>query len=171
MFDQYMQNEENGSASLNLPVSLSMSGAMRGHQYVTRRHKRKKKKGSRTTYTVVTTNGKQRRLNTEELVNEMSLSESLSKEEKSTLKYECTNSEDPRWQRKAKAWKKAKSGLARNPWARAQEQEYDSDSGEGNNTKSGSGTGSSAHLRIRTAATRTRRPRAPPPGKVFDSKD
>ena len=141
------------------------------HQYVTRRHKRKKKKGSRTTYTVVTANGKQRRLNTEELVNEMSLSESLSKEEKSTLKYECTNSESPRWQRKAKAWKKAKSGLARNPWARAQEQEYDSDSGEGNNTKSGSGTGSSAHLRIRTAATRTRRPRAPPPGKVFDSKD
>ena len=61
--------------------------------------------------------------------------------------------------------------VARNPWARAQEQEYDSDSGEGNNTKSGSGTGSSAHLRIRTAATRTRRPQAPPPGKVFDSKD
>jgi hypothetical protein len=29
MFDQYMQKEESGSASLNLPVSLSMSGAMR----------------------------------------------------------------------------------------------------------------------------------------------
>ena len=135
-------------------------------QYVTRRHKRKKKKGSRTTYTVVTTTGNQRRLNTDELVTEMYSSESLSKPEKRMLKYEYTTSEDPRWQRKAKAKR-----LARNPWVRTQGLESGSDSGDESNTKSGSRAGSSAHLRTRTAATRTKRPRAPPPGKVFDSKD
>ena len=87
-------------------------------QYVTRRHKRKKKKGSRTTYTVVTTTGNQRRLNTDELVTEMYSSESLSKPEKRMLKYEYTTSEDPRWQRKAKAKR-----LARNPWVRTQDRE------------------------------------------------
>ena len=135
------------------------------HQYVAQRHRRKKQKGSRTTYTVISTNERSRKLNVDDLVAEICSSESTSNSEKQMLTYSGTRSQNPRW-----VWKARAKRIARNPTAMHSGPTYSSNIRAGN-TQSGAKAGSAAHPQQRTAAMRTRRSRAPQRGDVFDSKD
>ena len=157
MFDQYMQNEQNGSANLNLITSLKVGSAMKKLGLTRLKSLRK------SMWELIRTASTE--LWVLDVIDEICNCDEVKAEEKIKLKYVGEESNDPRWVKKAKAKR-----LARKPSAQECETKESPKGGTGRKNGNGSQAGSSARPRnTRRAEMRAKSRRVPQPGDVHPS--